>query len=155
MAIEKNRMWAKASRGAKRHGGVDPVLARFITGGGDDAALIRSAAYHNRLAAQFGALEQFHGDEEGVHVDVENRAIGRNLARVRRIMLGAKASQVRHGISLRLQRRCDNPFSGEDAGDTGKVVGDTDIAPMGGVEKRLNRRQAVVAQLQNEEAAGF
>src|SRR6516225_6537581 len=88
MAIEKNRVWAKASRGTKRHGGLDSVLARFITGGGDDAALIRPAAYHNRLAAQFGALEQFHGDEEGVHVDVENRGIKRNLARFRRIMLG-------------------------------------------------------------------
>src|SRR6516225_8286942 len=102
MSIDKSRVRAKTPCGAQWHGRVDSVLARFITGGGDDAALIRTATDHDGLTAQLGALEQFHGNEEGVHIHVENGGMEGNLARFRRVMLGAKTGQVRHGISLRL-----------------------------------------------------
>lgn len=47
------------------------------------------------------------------------------------------------------------PFGRDDAGYAGKIVGDADIAPMRGVEERLNRGQAVVAELQNQQTAGL
>lgn len=42
-----------------------------------------------------------------------------------------------------------------DAGDGGEVVGHGDIAPAGGVEEWLNGGKAVMAEFENEEAAGL
>ena len=77
MAIEVDGVRAEAAGGAQRHGGVDAEFARFVAGGGDYATLIGLAADDDGFAAELGALEQFDGDEEGVHVDVEDRGGGR------------------------------------------------------------------------------
>ena len=61
-------------RGAQRHGGMDSEFARFVGGRGDDAALVALPADDDRLAFQRRVEEFFHGDEEGVHVDVEDGA---------------------------------------------------------------------------------
>jgi hypothetical protein len=47
------------------------------------------------------------------------------------------------------------PFSGEDAGDSGEVVGYGYVGPGGGVEKRLDGGEAVVAEFEDEDAAGL
>jgi hypothetical protein len=47
------------------------------------------------------------------------------------------------------------PLRGEDAGDSGEVVADANIFPSWGVEQRLNGGEAVVAEFEDEEAAGF
>ena len=72
VAVEKNGVRAEAARGAERHGGVDTEFAGFVAGGGDDAALVGAAADDYRFAAKIGAVEEFDGDEEGVHVHVED-----------------------------------------------------------------------------------
>jgi len=46
-------------------------------------------------------------------------------------------------------------LGGEDAGDSSEVVGDAKIGPMGRVEKGLNGGEAVVAKLEDQQAAGF
>jgi hypothetical protein len=51
---------------------MDAEFAGFIAGGGDDAALVGTAAYDYGFAAEIGAIEEFDGDEEGVHVHVED-----------------------------------------------------------------------------------
>jgi len=58
-------------------------------------------------------------------------------------------------MGLRSNQGSGSSLGGEDAGNTGEVVGDADVRPTGGPEKRLNRWQAVVAQLQNKKAAGL
>ena len=96
-------MGAEAARGAQGHGGMNAELASFVAGGGDDAALVGAAADNNGLAAEVGALEEFDGDEEGVHVHVEDGGDRRRFGAVGGVVFGAEASQVRHGISVRLR----------------------------------------------------
>jgi hypothetical protein len=93
----------KTAGGAQGHGGVDAEFAGFVAGGGNDAALVGAAADDNRLAAKIGALEEFDGDEEGVHVDVEDGRVGGGLRRIGGVVLGSEACEVRHGISVRLR----------------------------------------------------
>ena len=101
VAVEKNCVGTEASGGAQRHGGLDAVLARFIAGGGDDSALIGAAADDHRLAAKLGALEEFDGNEEGVHVDVENgcRGVGGQFGGS--VMFCAETCEVRHSDRVR------------------------------------------------------
>jgi len=47
------------------------------------------------------------------------------------------------------------PFSGKDAGDAGKIVGDTDVCPGWCVKERLDGREAIVAEFEDKDAAGF
>jgi len=54
---------------------VDAEFAGFVAGSGDYAALVGAATDNNRFAAEVGAPRSFYGDEEGVHVHVED---GRN-----------------------------------------------------------------------------
>ena len=72
-AFEKNRMRAQLSRRAQRHGRMNAKAAGLITGRRDDAAGIGGAADDDRLAAKFGPLQQLDGDEERIHVHVQNR----------------------------------------------------------------------------------
>ena len=65
--------------GAQRHGGVDAELARFVRGGRNHAALVALSANDHRFAFQRGIEEFFHGDEEGVHIDVEDGAEKRGI----------------------------------------------------------------------------
>src|SRR5208337_2065071 len=82
VAIEEDGMGAEASGGAQGHGGVDTEFAGFVAGGGDYAALVGAAADHYGLAAEIGAGEEFDGDEEGVHVDVEDGGVRREFGGV-------------------------------------------------------------------------
>ena len=116
VTIEKDGLGAEASRGAQGHGGVDAELAGFVAGGGDNAALVGAATDNHRLAAEFGAVEEFDGDEEGVHVDVEDGGDGWRFGGVGCVVLGAEASQVRHGISVRLQGDGNNERRKENRG---------------------------------------
>jgi hypothetical protein len=72
MAVDENRLRAEFGRGTQGHGGMDSELAGGIGGGGDYAALVALSADYDGLAFQGGIEELFHGDEEGVHVDVED-----------------------------------------------------------------------------------
>src|ERR1700676_4708292 len=49
-------------------------FSRGIGGGGDNSALVALAAYNDWLAFQRRIKKFFHGDKEGVHVDVEDGA---------------------------------------------------------------------------------
>jgi hypothetical protein len=103
VAVKEDGVGAEASRGAQRHGGVDTEFAGFVAGGGDDAALVGASADDNGLAAEVGALEEFDGNEESVHVDVEDGGVGGSFRRIGGVVLGSEACEVRHGISVRLQ----------------------------------------------------
>ena len=73
LAFEEDGVWAEAACGAKRHRGMDAETAGFVARRGNYAAAIGLAADHYGLAAKFGVIEQFDGDEEGVHVYVKDR----------------------------------------------------------------------------------
>src|SRR5579883_417507 len=100
MPVEKNRMRAELARRAQRHCGLDSVFARFVARGGDDAALIGPSAHNDGLAAQFWALEQFDGDEEGVHIHVQNAGVRLSGGLLEAAMFRPKSREFRHGASL-------------------------------------------------------
>jgi len=107
VTIKEDGVRAKAAGGAQRHRRVDAVFAGFVAGRGDDAALIGAAAYYDGLAAQFGTCEEFDGNEEGVHVHMENGRVERDFGGVlgRSVVFGAEASQIRHGSRVRREPR--------------------------------------------------
>ncbi len=74
MSFEKDGLRTELGGRPQRHGGVHAKLAGFVTRGGADAALVALAADYNGLAFERWVVEFFHGDEEGVHVDVEDGA---------------------------------------------------------------------------------
>jgi hypothetical protein len=76
MAIHKNRLRTEFRRGAQRHGRVHAKLARRVGGCRDHAALVALPAHYYRLAFQRWVKQFLHGDEEGVHIDVEDGAWG-------------------------------------------------------------------------------
>jgi len=97
MAVEENGVGTKSASRAEGHGGMDAVFAGFVTGSGDDAALVRAAADDNGLAAEVRAVEEFNGDEEGVHVHMEDgRVDGEFRVGESGVVLGAEASKIRH-----------------------------------------------------------
>ena len=75
---------------------MNPKFSRFIAGGGDYTALIRLPADNDGFPPQFGLLKQFDGDEEGVHVNVQNRRDRRRRPFVDGTMDCTEASQFRH-----------------------------------------------------------
>jgi hypothetical protein len=109
---------AEASGGAQGHGGVDAEFAGFVAGGGDNAALVGTAADDNGLAAEVGTIEEFDGDEECVHVHVEDGRHGWEFGGVGGVVLSTEASQVRHGVRVRLRGGGSN----ERGGAGGRVV---------------------------------
>lgn len=130
VAIEKDGVGAEAAGGTQGHGGVDAEFAGFVTGGGDDAALVWAATDNHRFAAEVGAVEEFDGDEEGIHVDVEDGGDGSGILSVLDwwggVVFGSEACQVRHGISVRLQAGGDNEDDREfrlEAGSFGEMMG--------------------------------
>ncbi len=64
---------AQPSRRRRRHRREDPVPARLVRRRGDHPATSGSPD-HDRLSPQLGPAAQLARDEEGVHVDVEDRA---------------------------------------------------------------------------------
>lgn len=89
-------MWAKTSRCAQRHGGLNAIFSGFVTGGSDHATLIGPPANYHRLAAKFRTLKQLHGHEERIHIDMQDACVigGRKLAGS--VVPGAKPCEVRH-----------------------------------------------------------
>ena len=81
MARDKHRLWAKAQRLGRGHGGVDAVLARLVRCGGHDPAHLRPAAHDHRHADQRRVVEPLNRDEEGVEVEVEDGACEHGLGR--------------------------------------------------------------------------
>jgi len=157
MAVEENGVRAKLSGGAERHGGMNAELSRFVAGGGYDAALIGTTSDDNGFTAEIGAVKMFDGDEEGVHVDVKNVGDGWGGEVVSVCRQSSKSREVRH--VGRLRRECHvynlGSFGGDDAGNSGEVVGDADVGPHGRIEKWLNGGERIVAEFEDEEAAGF
>ena len=84
VAVDEDGLRAELVGGAQRHGGVDAEFACGIGGGGDDAAFVGASADDYGFAAERGVVEFFHGDEESVHVDVEEGAHGFMMADWRR-----------------------------------------------------------------------
>src|SRR5437763_840046 len=101
VAIEINRVRAKAPGRTQRHGRMHAELSRFVARCGNDAALIGSATDDDRFAAQFRPLEQFNGHKERVHVDMQNRSDAGQRLLIDRTVYRAKTSHVRHRVSVR------------------------------------------------------
>src|SRR5258708_33594176 len=80
---------------------MDAVLARFVAGGGDDAALVGTASDDDGLAAEFGAFEQFDRNEKRVHVHVKDGRLPEGRRVFQWTMLGSETREVRHEGSLR------------------------------------------------------
>jgi hypothetical protein len=74
VAVDEDGLRAEFVCGAQGHGGVDAEFARGVGGGGNYAALVGAAADDDGLAFEGRVVELFHGNEEGVHVDVEEGA---------------------------------------------------------------------------------
>jgi len=83
-------------------------FAGFVTGGGDYAAFIGTAADDHWFAAEVGTIEKLDRDKEGVHIDVENVRDGERREVVCICMERAKSSQVRHEVSLRFEELRNN-----------------------------------------------
>ena len=108
VTVEKDGVRTKFSGSAQRHGGMNTVFAGFVAGGGDDAALVGTAADDYWLAAEVGAIEKLDGDEEGVHVDMKNVRERGGYEVVSVCMEGSKSGQVRHEVSVRFEGPADN-----------------------------------------------
>jgi ribosomal protein L19 len=80
---------------------MDAELTGFVAGGGNDTALIGPTAYDHRFAAKFGALEEFDGDEKGVHVHVEDGRVQGKVVHFSGIVFGSETSEVRHAFTVR------------------------------------------------------
>ena len=63
----------------QRHGGMDSELAGFIGGCGNYPALVALPANDDCFAFKRWIKELLHGDEEGVHIDVEDGTGERGL----------------------------------------------------------------------------
>src|ERR1700737_1971652 len=72
MSVDKDGLRAQFSSRAQRQGRVDAELARFVGCRRDHPALISLTPDYYRFAFQIWIEELFHGDKEGVHVDVED-----------------------------------------------------------------------------------
>lgn len=74
MSVDKYGMRTLLGRGTQRHGRMHAKLACFVRGCGNHATLVPLPADHDRLAFQRRIEEFFHGNEESVHIDVEDGA---------------------------------------------------------------------------------
>ena len=70
--VEEDAVGTEVPGPEHRHGRVDTEAPGLIGARGDHAASA-GAAHDDRLAGQFGVVEQLHGREERVHVDVQDR----------------------------------------------------------------------------------
>ena len=91
---------------------MNPEFASFVAGRRDDTSLVGPATNNDRLAAEVRAIEEFDRNKKGVHIHMEDGGVEGNLLRFGGIVLGAEASQVRHGISLRLRNGGGNAQAG-------------------------------------------
>jgi hypothetical protein len=83
-----------------------------------------------------------------------------NVAWITRPKVGAKTSasgaifpvQLAFFFAHREERL--GALGGDDAGDAGKVGGDAKVGPVGGLEERLDGGETVVAEFEDQDAAG-
>src|SRR5947209_14760225 len=72
MTVHENRAWTKLGCGSQRHSRMHAKFARFIRCGRDHSALVALASDYYGLPFQRRIVKLFHGNEEGIHVDVED-----------------------------------------------------------------------------------
>ena len=81
MSVDEDGVRTHLGGGAQRHGGMHSEFASGIGRGRDDSAFVALASDYNGPAFERGIVQFFHGNEEGVHVDVEDGAGEGGLAR--------------------------------------------------------------------------
>ena len=74
VSLYEDAVGAATARRLHGHGRVHAASARLVGGGRDDAAR-RKPADDDGLSSVFGVLTLLDGGEEGVHIDVKNRAL--------------------------------------------------------------------------------
>ena len=74
VAVEYDEFRAQLSGARRGHGGMHAVTTSRVAGRSDDPTTT-GPAHHHRLANEVGPVKEFDGHEEGVHVDVEDRAV--------------------------------------------------------------------------------
>src|SRR5580704_13794225 len=74
MSVDKDGVRTLLSRGPQRHGGVNAELASFVRGSRDHPAFVALASHNDCLSLQRGIEQFFDGNEEGVHIYVEDSA---------------------------------------------------------------------------------
>src|SRR5262249_5470191 len=102
MSIEKNCVRTKFCCSTQWHGRLNSVFSCFVARCAHDSALIRLATDDNGYAAEFRTLQQFHGNEESVHIYVQDCSSGRGGALFQLSVLGAKTCKVLHSARLHL-----------------------------------------------------
>ena len=75
VSVDEERLWAELGRSAQRHGRMHTKLPGRVGSGGNNTALVALSTYDDRLALEGWVVELFHGDEERVHIDVEDGAV--------------------------------------------------------------------------------
>ena len=68
-----NGVGAQTRRGARGHGGMHAIFARFVGGGRDHASFGGVASYDDGLAAPLGVIVLFNGSEERIEVHEQDR----------------------------------------------------------------------------------
>src|SRR5689334_19986647 len=71
MAVHEDGLRTKLVGGSQRHGRVNAELPGGVGCCRDDSSLVRTSADYHRFATKRGVIKLFHGDEESVHVHVE------------------------------------------------------------------------------------
>ena len=104
MSVDKDGVRTLLGCGAQRHGRVNTELARFVGSGRDHSALVALSAYDDCLSLQRWIVELFHGDEEGVHIDMEDGTEQNGLLRGSHAkgILAAANSELVTSTSMRL-----------------------------------------------------
>ena len=74
MTLDKDRVRAELIRRPERQRGMDAELAGFVGRRRHHAALIALAADYHGLALERGIEQLFHGYEERIHIQVEDRS---------------------------------------------------------------------------------
>src|SRR5258708_11921424 len=167
MSVEKNGVWTKFRGGPQRHRRLNSKFPRFVTRRGYHSALVRPSAHYQWFSAQRRTVQQFHRNEEWVHIHMQNRSFRRQRYLCRISVNRAKPCQLRHASSVRSVPVSNNrrkllarlgffaAFGGDDARDGGEVVGDTDVGPVGSVEERLDGGKGIVAEFEDQDPAGL
>src|SRR5690242_12732773 len=133
---------------------MDTVSPGFITRRRDHPAAIRLPAYDDGLAAQFGTLQQLHGNKKCVHIHVQNGSCVEG--KLRDVAFGAEVSQPGHDLAAHsLTSRCAEKLSpgsvqepgGDYALDSGQIVRQHRLCPGRHGEKRTDVVRSVVTDL--------
>src|SRR5437867_13425438 len=72
MTVHEDRAGAKLGCGSQGHSGMHTKFTRFIRCSRDYSTPVALASDYYCLPFQRSIVELFHGDEEGIHVDVDD-----------------------------------------------------------------------------------